>query len=260
MLELDTGGDALKIVWIAALVGAFAGVTSELLIARGKTKDVGQLEIPGAREKGFWDLGSFAGIPVGILAAVIAAFLFAPGEERTVGATTVRDVDLGELILVAALAGLGSSAFLALVRERFLAMAGNARLNSTLDSAIAGLEQIKQKAHQAKDPERAKRAASGSRARVKAKIDKAKRQTPPRMMRAFERRNLTGGDVVQLTADADAEHIEIERPWDEEEVERQVDEVIDSVASETASTLGDELVSQIEAIKKTVSAARSASD
>lgn len=146
MLKFNTHGDALKIVLIAALVGALASLVAELLIARGKSKQTGIIELPGPRGPRFWDLGSLAAIPVGILAAVIAAFLFAPGQEMTVRGDIVRKVEEGRLILTAAIAGLSSAGFLALVQERFLAVAKNERLDAALNAAVQGLDSVKQSA------------------------------------------------------------------------------------------------------------------
>jgi hypothetical protein len=164
MLDVQTGGDALKVLWIAAATGAATSLVSELVIARGVRKETGMVELPGRRGPRFWDLGSFASIPVGVVAAVVAAFLFAPGEQTMQGAQLVRKLELDRLLLVAAVAGLSSAGFLALVQERFLAAAKNQRLDTALTGALGGLDDIK---HEATKPD-------ADKAQIAAKVDALK--------------------------------------------------------------------------------------
>jgi hypothetical protein len=141
-ITIDTGGDWLQALWIAALVGALASLVAELLLSRGAAGDTGAIELPHKVERRWVDLGSLAAIPTGILAAVIGAFALTPVQEVVEAGVTTRNVEIDKLIVVAGVAGLASSSFLTLVQERFVAVAKNQRLDAALKSALQSFDEI----------------------------------------------------------------------------------------------------------------------
>jgi hypothetical protein len=141
-ITIDTGGDWFDALWISALVGALAASVAELLLSRGKAGDTGAFELPHRVDARWVDLGSFAAIPIGILAAVIAAFALTPVQEVVTAGATTRTMELDKLIVVAAIAGLASSSFLTLVQERFVAVARNQRLNAALSGALRSFDEL----------------------------------------------------------------------------------------------------------------------
>lgn len=146
---LDTSGDAVTILIWAAAVGAVASIVAELLIPRGAAGDTGALEWPGWRQdaptaggRKWYDLGSWAAIPLGIVAAAIAGLLLTPTQEVIANGQTTRTMELEKLLGIALVAGLSSSAFLSLVQERFIAVAKQQQLDAALKGAIASFDEI----------------------------------------------------------------------------------------------------------------------
>lgn len=142
-IAIDTSGDWLKELWLAALIGAVASLVAELLLTRGSAGDTGAIELPHGVDGGHWfDLGSLAAIPTGVLAAVIAAFALTPVQEVVKNGVTTRTLEVDKLVVVAAVAGLASSSFLTLVQQRFIAVAQNQRLDAALGAALRSFDQI----------------------------------------------------------------------------------------------------------------------
>ncbi len=145
---LETSGDWAQILWISAAVGAFASLVAELLIARGSAGDTGGFESPsrrGAGKRRWYDLGSFASIPIGILAACFAGITLTPVQEVVRNNVTTKTIELEQLLPVVIVAGLASSAFLRLLQERFIAVAKNKTLDAALKGAVQSFEDIADK-------------------------------------------------------------------------------------------------------------------
>ncbi len=145
---LNTTGDWKPILIVSALVGALAGLVSELIVARGTAGDTGGFEWPAERGSGrrkWYDLGSFAAIPVGMLAAVIAGLALTPTQEVVKNKVTSEEMKLEDLLVVAAIAGLSGSAFLRLLQERFIAVAKNQTLDSALKGALRSFDELAKK-------------------------------------------------------------------------------------------------------------------
>jgi hypothetical protein len=143
-ITLDTGGDTIKILVIAAVVGAFASLIAELLVARGKAADTGVFEKSRIINARFYDLGSWASIPVGILAACIAGLMLTPVKEVVEGSKTTQTMELDNLIVVAAIAGLASASFLKVLADRFVAALKAKGLDVALQGSIAALKDLEQ--------------------------------------------------------------------------------------------------------------------
>ena len=141
-LTLDTGGDTVKVILIAAVVGAVASLISELLLARGKAANTGAFELPGKLGTRLYDLGSIAAIPLGVLAAVIVGLALTPVEETTKEGVTTETMELGNLIVASAIAGLSAHGFLKVLQDRFVAAMKSKGLEEALRNAITGLKDL----------------------------------------------------------------------------------------------------------------------
>lgn len=146
MLVLDTSGDWLEVLLIAVPCGAFAGFVSELLLPRMKAGETGAVERIGGRGTRFYDLGSWAAVLVGALAGPVAAYLLAPGPEVVIKGQSTQTAQVGDVVVIAALAGLAGSRFLGAIQERFLAFADKTRV----DAALKGLRDVKETAENAR--------------------------------------------------------------------------------------------------------------
>ena len=242
MLELDTAGDVLAIAGIAAGVGAFAALTAELIVSRGETRQQGIFELPGGSGNRFVDLGSLAAIPIGILAAVIAAFLFAPGEEQVVDGETERLVQLGDLLLISAAAGLSGTAFLAAIQERFAAVLKTKQAEVQIQGAIAGLLQIKETAA---DTEKAQKAAEGQKEKVRRRLEESQNRKPPLisgMRAAFPSADPTLIEIIDQP----------DEPLTENQLADQADELVSSVVDSAAESMSDQVVGEVDLLLKTL--------
>jgi len=227
-ITLDTGGDVGHLLLIAAIVGTVASVTAELLIARGKGGDTGALELPrvvSAGRKRWWDAGSLAAIPTGIVAACIAGLLLTPVQEVTSAGVTSRTMELDKLVGIAALAGLSSAAFLALVQERFISLNKGKALDAALKSAQASLVEIEKSAGAT--------AGKGDRQEVGRHVRQLLREaadsTPAPVLNALRAHNLVGGEGRVLTVrggGGGADSIEIAPAWEPDESDAKAEEVV----------------------------------
>jgi hypothetical protein len=141
-ITLDTGGDTGTILIIAAIVGASASLVAELLVARGKAADTGVFERPRSLNARFYDLGSWASIPLGVLAACLAGLMLTPVEKSVEAGKTTESMALDNLIVVAAIAGLASASFLTVLADRFVAAMKVKGLDVALSDAITALKDL----------------------------------------------------------------------------------------------------------------------
>ena len=139
--DLDTLGDFIELVVIAAVLGSVAGVVGELIIGRGKSKEMGRFELP-KRTARWLDFGSFTAIPVGALAAVLTSLVALPTHEVTVNEVSTTDYDLVRLVVLALAAGLAGAAVLAKFQEGLTALLTTERLKTALGLADEALEGI----------------------------------------------------------------------------------------------------------------------
>lgn len=138
LITLTTMRSVIAFISVAALCGLIGGVVAELLVARGKRKETGLWERT-RRQGRFFDVGSLASLPIGLVAGVIASYLFSPARQVVTATGTTTQYDLVRLVAVALLAGLSSSTFLAVLQERFTALATADRLKQALISAADAL-------------------------------------------------------------------------------------------------------------------------
>jgi hypothetical protein len=130
MLTLETTGDYLLLVLIAALSGLVGGLAAELLLSRdGQT---GAFELPG-RSRGLLDFGGFASLIVGAVAGV-AILLVLPASTTVVttesdGTTTsATSFDLLRLVATTLVAGSAGGSVLTALQARVTAAINAARV------------------------------------------------------------------------------------------------------------------------------------
>jgi hypothetical protein len=125
VLELKETGDWIIMVAIAAVLGAIGGLAFELLQSRyGET---GSIQLPRSRGRGrYLDLGVWANVIVGAIAAVAALAIFPPEVERIVvqdnTTTTTLEYKLTQILSLSLVIGSAGSAFLSAFQARLLAM------------------------------------------------------------------------------------------------------------------------------------------
>lgn len=130
MLTLETSGDYLLMVLIAAVGGLVGGLAAELLLSRdGQT---GAFELPG-RRTGLFDLGGFATLVVGAVAGV-AILLVLPATATVVtteadgSTTTAASFDLVRLVATTLVAGSAGGSVLTALQSRVTAAINEARV------------------------------------------------------------------------------------------------------------------------------------
>jgi uncharacterized membrane protein len=138
---LDTSGDVKDVLLWAAAAGLVGAIVGELITTRGRSGDWGGLEPPRWRDSKRWyDLGSIAAIPIGILAGILAGLLIAPEKDVLVRGVTRTSMELEALLGTALLAGLAGTAFLRVLQERFVAVARTQRLRGSMAAAVSALD------------------------------------------------------------------------------------------------------------------------
>jgi hypothetical protein len=129
--------DILAIVGIAAVAGLVGGIIGELIALRGRSKDWGGFEVPHRGGKHWYDVGSFASLPVGAVAGILAALLLAPSTDHVANGKTTSTIASGTLIATALLGGLGGAAFLRGLETRFMSAANTAHLRGMVKGVAA---------------------------------------------------------------------------------------------------------------------------
>jgi len=130
MISLNTIGDYLLVVAVAAGSGLVGGLAAELLLNRdGGT---GAFELP-RRTKGLFDLGGFATLLVGVVAGVAILLVFPP--QLTVvnsaadgTSTSTASYDLLRLIATSLVAGSAGGSVLSALQARVTAAINDARV------------------------------------------------------------------------------------------------------------------------------------
>ncbi len=154
-VELASSGAKYVLVAIVILGGMLGGIAAELMKTR---------KVEGSDEEGGWerptklsaryaDLGGWASVVLGVVAAGVAMGLFdqvqdvakvAPGTGSGTTATpatttTVEEYDVWRVVATTLIAGFSAPKFLALAQERLLALTTQKQLEGTLltTSAVA---------------------------------------------------------------------------------------------------------------------------
>lgn len=148
MLTLETTGDYLLMVTVAAAGGLVGGLAAELLLSRdGQT---GAFELPG-RRTGLFDLGGFATLVVGAVAGVaILLVLPATATVVTTGAdgttTTAASFDLVRLVATTLVAGSAGGSVLTALQSRVTAAINEARVEFVRATGQEQVERVRDSA------------------------------------------------------------------------------------------------------------------
>lgn len=89
MVEIDTVVDTIAMLVAIAVLGLVGGFVGKLVADRSGS--TGAVERPRRTGRAVFDLGSWAALPVGAVAALVAALFFSPvvtGEDGTSGTTS----------------------------------------------------------------------------------------------------------------------------------------------------------------------------
>src|SRR5215213_1367116 len=122
MVELKEIIDYVWLFVVAGLLGATGGLAYELMQSR--LGDTGMVERP-TRKPGYLDLGFWASLLIGAIAAVAALWVFPPEANTTVEqggrTTTTTEYDLIKLVGLSLIIGSAGSSFLTALQARALA-------------------------------------------------------------------------------------------------------------------------------------------
>jgi MFS family permease len=135
--------------WVAfyftAPLGLLGGIAYELLLAR-KSGETGILELPSKPSRRFADLGFFASMVLGAVAATVFLLAYPSTETKTVanGVTTVTQAYSGiGLVAVSLAVGAAGSSILGAFTKAFVKAAEGVKL----DAILAGIKDAEQQAN-----------------------------------------------------------------------------------------------------------------
>jgi hypothetical protein len=141
MVTLDTAFDYAWMFLVAATLGAIGGLAYELLLVR--RGDTGSLELP--RRKGdnrFYDLGFFASMLLGAVAAVAVSYFFTPEVQVVENSEPVTKWEIAKLVPLSLLVGSAGGAFLSAMQARVLATVNETKLETAKRVASEQLDAI----------------------------------------------------------------------------------------------------------------------
>jgi hypothetical protein len=145
MTELNGGIDYAVLFAIAAALGAIGGLGYELMQTRGRGQ-TGLIERPHRSSKRLFDLGAWASVVIGAIAAAAALWVFPP-EITIIGtgaaARTVRQYDLIRVVGLSLIIGSAGSSFLSALQARALAQVKAQEAQTTRQLAAGQLTDIK---------------------------------------------------------------------------------------------------------------------
>jgi hypothetical protein len=145
VVELHGTWDYVGLFALAAVLGAIGGVAYELLLARrGQT---GMIERPHPAQKArYYDLGVFANVIVGAIAALAALWVFPPEVKTTItdaGKTvSTTEYDIIKVVGLSLIIGSAGSSFLSAMQARALALVKTQEARTTREVANAQLDQV----------------------------------------------------------------------------------------------------------------------
>ncbi|MFB2556772.1 hypothetical protein [Herbiconiux liangxiaofengii] len=144
----DNGGTYALLLGLAAMFGAFGGLVYELLLTVNRR--TGSIELPTALGKRHIDLGVFASVIVGAVAAVAALWVFPPDMKITVDAAgksiTSTTYDVIKLAGLSLIVGSAGGTFLAALQSRALLLVTTQKAKTTSAVASEGLQRVRSQA------------------------------------------------------------------------------------------------------------------
>lgn len=140
VLKLGEKGDLSEVLIWAAVAGLIGSIVGELITTRGRSGDWGGFDPPRWRDSKRWyDLGSIASIPLGIVAGILAVLVLAPEHDVVENGVTTTTLEWDALLGTAAVGGLAGATFLRVLQDRFVAVAKVHELRGIVQSAEASL-------------------------------------------------------------------------------------------------------------------------
>jgi hypothetical protein len=166
MIDLNGTSDYILLFALATALGGIGGLVYELLLSR--RGQVGMIEVPHTVQGGrFIDLGVWASVIIGAIAAVAALWIFPPDVKTVVDAagksSTTTEYDIVRVVALSLIIGSAGSSFLSALQARALALVKDQEAKQTTAVAQAQLDQVKVAA-----------AGGASGSELAAKVDSAK--------------------------------------------------------------------------------------
>ena len=146
MVEVSGWKSWVFMFGLAAILGAVGGLAYELMQTR--RRQTGMFEIPrrvGADGRiGYWDLGGFASMVIGAVAAVASLWIFPPEAVRVIkaGVTPARQWDVVKLVGLSLIVGSAGASFLSALQARAIAIVKTQEAATTRKVAKAGINTI----------------------------------------------------------------------------------------------------------------------
>ena len=143
MIELDGTRDYVILLLVAAGLGAIGGLAYELTLG-GR----GRIELPRTTHRGrYLDLGVWANVILGAIAAPASLWIFPPEERTTVNAAgqtvTTTEWNIIKVVGLSLIIGSAASSFLTAMQARALALVKTQEAEQTRKVASQQLEAVK---------------------------------------------------------------------------------------------------------------------
>ena len=166
MIDLNGTTDYVLLFGLATLLGGVGGLAYELLLSR--RGQVGMIEVPHKVQGGrYVDLGVWASVIIGAIAAVAALWIFPPDVKTVVDAagksSTTTEYDIVRVVALSLIIGSAGSSFLSALQARALALVKDQQAKQTAAVAQAQLDHVKEAA-----------SAGATGADLASKVDSAK--------------------------------------------------------------------------------------
>lgn len=139
-VKLADSGDLGQVVLYAAIAGLVGAFVGEVITARGRSRDWGGLEPPRWKDSKRWyDLGSFASIPIGTVSGCLAALTLVPETQTVTAGVTTKTIETEAVLATALIAGLAGAAFLRVLQDRFVALAKTHEIRGAVQATAQAL-------------------------------------------------------------------------------------------------------------------------
>lgn len=172
MIELDGWQDYARMYALAALLGVVGGLAFELLQTR--RRQTGLLELPHKAAKPYVDIGFFASLFVGAVAAAAAFWVFPPEVKTTVEdgvSTTVRQWDVVRVVGLSLIVGSAGGSFLSAMQARALAAVKEQQAQAATQVASAQIDAIAAKVSKPATPESIGEAVQSAKRAIYSTVD-----------------------------------------------------------------------------------------
>jgi hypothetical protein len=149
-VDLTSDKTKLVLVLIVLVCGALGGVAAELMKTRriANVDEEGGVELPERLTPRYYDLGVWASIILGLVAALISMWVFDLIDQVPKGGTatgTKDQYDIWEVVGITLLAGFSAPKFLMLLQERMLALLTAEQMQERLGGTRTVMHQLAQR-------------------------------------------------------------------------------------------------------------------